>query len=199
MVGPEARRVREGRIRLPASAQSRIGSSRSGPCLNALGFKGGHLLEALECLRRAIVTQEDLALHEPWFRVIPSKGDRAVVVLNRRAPTAFALEELAFSKEDGRVLRVLPECARELRLGGVRIPDADERVPEPEDGARVVRSDFEDCMKQQAGFFRLPVSLQLFRPLHAVSSLRWVEAELLAQVVDRELDRAKPAEQAPVL
>src|SRR5881396_3170148 len=123
----------------------------------------------LERLRGAIVTQEDLALHEPWFRVIPSKGDRAVVVLNRCAPTAFALEELAFSKEDGRVLRVLPECARELRLGGVRIPEVDERVPEPEDGARVVRSDFEDCMKQQDGFFRMTVSPQLFRLLHDVS------------------------------
>src|SRR2546430_9615370 len=169
VVGLEARGVGGGRIAFPAAAQSRSGWSRSGPCLNALGFKGGHLLEALEGLRRAIVTQEDLALHEPWFRVIPSKGDRAVVVLNRRAPTAFALEELAFSKEDGRVLRVLPECARELRLGGVRIPEVDERVPEPEEGARVVRSDFEDCMKQQDGFFRMTVSPQLFRLLHDVS------------------------------
>src|SRR5256884_6287154 len=72
MVGPEARRVREGRIRFPAWAQSRIGSSRSGPCLNALGVKRGHLLEAIEGLRGAIVCQEGLALHEPWFRVISS-------------------------------------------------------------------------------------------------------------------------------
>ena len=163
MVGPEARRVREGRIRFPASAQSRIGSSRSGPCLNALGFKGGHLLEALEGLRRAIVTQEDLALHEPWFRVIPSKGDRAVVVLDRRTPTAFPLEELAFSEKDGRVLRVLSERARELGFGGIRISEVDERVPEAEDGPRVVRSNLEDCAKQLDGVFRMSIPPELFR------------------------------------
>src|SRR6059036_579091 len=120
------------------------------------------------------------------------KGDRAVVVLNRRAPTAFALEELAFSKEDGRVLRVLPECARELRLGGVRIPEVDERVPEPEDGARVVRSDFEDCMKQQDGFFRMTVSPQLFRLLHDVSGVRRARAERLRQGFDRRREPAQP-------
>src|SRR2546426_10656269 len=132
MVGPEARRVREVRLGFAPSAESRMRSGRSGPRLDALRFKRRHLLEALEGLRGAIVIQEDLALHEPRFRVIPSKGDGAVVVLDRRAPAAFALEELAFSKEDGRVLRVLPECSRELGFGGSRIPEVDERVPQAE-------------------------------------------------------------------
>src|SRR5207245_7932616 len=105
--------------RLVALPHSRMGSGRSGPSLDALGFEGGHLLEALERFRGAIVIQEDLALHEPWFRVIPSKGDRAVVVLDRRTPTAFPLEELAFSEKDWRVLRVLLDCACELRLRDV--------------------------------------------------------------------------------
>src|SRR2546426_11470502 len=95
-------------------------SGRSSPRLDALRLEGGHLLEALEGLRGAIVIQEELALHEPRLRVIPSEGDGPIVVLDRRAPPAFALEELALSKKDGRVLRVLSERARELGLGGVR-------------------------------------------------------------------------------
>src|SRR5207249_3488683 len=103
MVGPEARRVGERRLRFAPSAESCMRSGRSSPRLDALRFEGGHLLEALEGLRGAIVIQEELALHEPRLRVIPSKGDGPIVVLDRRAPPAFALEELALSKEDGRV------------------------------------------------------------------------------------------------
>src|SRR5947199_8709837 len=112
MVGSETRPVRKGRLRFVRLAQRGMGSGGSGPRLDPLRIEGGHLLERLEGLSWAGVIQEDFAFREPWFRIIPSKGDGAVVVLDGRTPSAFPLEERAFSEEVVCVMRILPELSR---------------------------------------------------------------------------------------
>src|SRR5207247_7805259 len=78
----------------------------SGPRLDPLRVEGSHLLERLEGLSWASVIQEDIAFREPWFRIIPSKGDGAVVVLDGRTPTAFPLKERSLRSEERRVGKV---------------------------------------------------------------------------------------------
>src|SRR2546425_5745134 len=199
MVGRETDRLGEGGLRFAALTQCGTRPGLPGKRFDSPRLERRSLFEAFEGFGRTRVIQWVLAVREPRIRVVPPKGDRAVVVLDRRSPTAFPLEELALPEENRRVLGVLPQRASELCLSRVRISKVDERVAQTEDRSRVVWSDLEDRLKQPDGLARVSVSPELLGLRNDIARLRRLEPERIAQRVDRNRETAESEKQVRAL
>src|SRR5207245_5103922 len=104
--------------RLAGIAQHGLGARLTGPRRDPLRVERGRLLETLERLLRMIVGQQDPAFREPRIREIPLEGDRAVVVLDRRAPSTLLVQQRSFPMEDRSVLGVVVVGAGDADLRG---------------------------------------------------------------------------------
>src|SRR6267143_575471 len=172
-----------------------VRAALTGPGLDPFGIKRGNLLETLQCIPRPIVGQENLRLPEPRLGVVPAKGDRSIVILNRRTPAAFPFQELPLPMEDRRVLRILSQGPREERFGGVRVAEVQEGISEAEDRAGIVGHDIQDRLEQDDRIIRVAVASQLFRLRDDVTGLRRFDSQGLPERIDRVREAGEPEQE----